>query len=259
MARAAYRIFGAGGRTGLAPGPVNWRTSKGPSRAFFVALRPTPRARGTSGPGLRMERPDVETDDRRGNGRRGAQGPGRRARVRLSRRRGAADLRRAVPPEPGCATSWCATSRARRTRPKATPARPARSACVLVTSGPGATNAVTGLTDALMDSIPLVVHHRPGADPPDRLRRLPGMRHGRHHPPLHQAQLPGAARRGPAAHPARGLLHRHHRPAGPGGGRHPQGRAVRHGDLRRPRRNIQHKTYGRSQGRPGADRARRWR
>src|SRR5579863_8680257 len=27
---------------------------------------------------------------------------------------------------------------------------------VLVTSGPGATNAVTGLTDALMDSIPIV-------------------------------------------------------------------------------------------------------
>src|SRR6202451_1909927 len=29
--------------------------------------------------------------------------------------------------------------------------------CVLVTSGPGATNAVTGLTDALCDSLPLVV------------------------------------------------------------------------------------------------------
>ena len=29
--------------------------------------------------------------------------------------------------------------------------------CFLVTSGPGATNAVTGLTDALMDSIPIVV------------------------------------------------------------------------------------------------------
>src|ERR1700749_4216160 len=28
--------------------------------------------------------------------------------------------------------------------------------CALVTSGPGATNAVTGLTDALMDSIPIV-------------------------------------------------------------------------------------------------------
>jgi acetolactate synthase I/II/III large subunit len=36
-------------------------------------------------------------------------------------------------------------------------ARPARSGAVLVTSGPGATNAVTGLTDALMDSIPIVV------------------------------------------------------------------------------------------------------
>src|ERR1700716_162964 len=32
-----------------------------------------------------------------------------------------------------------------------------RVGVVLVTSGPGATNAVTGLTDALMDSVPLVV------------------------------------------------------------------------------------------------------
>ena len=31
-----------------------------------------------------------------------------------------------------------------------------RTGCVLVTSGPGATNAVTGLTDALMDSVPIV-------------------------------------------------------------------------------------------------------
>ena len=33
------------------------------------------------------------------------------------------------------------------------------------------------------------LHHRPGADASDRQRRLPGMRHGRHHAPLHQAQL----------------------------------------------------------------------
>ena len=32
-----------------------------------------------------------------------------------------------------------------------------RCGVVLVTSGPGATNAVTGITDALMDSIPMVV------------------------------------------------------------------------------------------------------
>src|SRR5258707_5588966 len=32
-----------------------------------------------------------------------------------------------------------------------------RPGVVLVTSGPGATNAVTGLTDALMDSVPIVV------------------------------------------------------------------------------------------------------
>ncbi|HEY7301069.1 MAG TPA: acetolactate synthase 3 large subunit [Xanthobacteraceae bacterium] len=31
-----------------------------------------------------------------------------------------------------------------------------KTGCVLVTSGPGATNSVTGLTDALMDSVPLV-------------------------------------------------------------------------------------------------------
>ena len=36
---------------------------------------------------------------------------------------------------------------------------------VLVTSGPGATNAVTGLTDALMDSIPAGGSHRPGRRP----------------------------------------------------------------------------------------------
>ena len=71
--------------------------------------------------------------------------------------------------------------------------------CVLVTSGPGATNAVTGLTDALCDSDPAGGDHRAGADAPDRQRRLPGMRHRRHHAALHQAQLPGEEHRRPAA------------------------------------------------------------
>ena len=102
---------------------------------------------------------------------------------------------------------------------------------MLVTSGPGATNAVTGLTDALMDSIPLVVHHRPGADASDRQRRLPGMRHGRHHAALHQAQLPGEERQRSPARAARGVPHRRARPAGAGRGRHPEGHPVRQGHL----------------------------
>ena len=40
--------------------------------------------------------------------------------------------------------------------PKAMPDRPARSAWCSSPRGPGATNAVTGITDALMDSIPVV-------------------------------------------------------------------------------------------------------
>jgi hypothetical protein len=103
---------------------------------------------------------------------------------------------------------------------------------VLVTSGPGATNAITGIVDALMDSIPLVVitgqvaTHLIGTD------AFQECRHRRHHPLVHQAQLPGQ-RRGPrpAADHARGLPHRHLRPSGPGGHRHPQGRAVRQGRL----------------------------
>ena len=38
-----------------------------------------------------------------------------------------------------------------------------RPGVAMVTSGPAATNIVTPLCDAYMDSIPMVVHHRPGA------------------------------------------------------------------------------------------------
>ena len=57
---------------------------------------------------------------------------------------------------------------------------------VLVTSGPGATNAVTGLTDALMDSHPGGLPDRPGADASDRQRRVPG----RPTPPASPAPAP---------------------------------------------------------------------
>ena len=38
-----------------------------------------------------------------------------------------------------------------------------RPGVAMVTSGPAATNIVTPLCDAYMDSVPMVVHHRPGA------------------------------------------------------------------------------------------------
>ena len=64
-----------------------------------------------------------------------------------------------------------------------------RPGVAMVTSGPAATNIVTPLCDAYMDSIPLVVDHRPGAVRGDRHRRVPGVRHRRHHDAGHQAQL----------------------------------------------------------------------
>ena len=129
---------------------------------------------------------------------------------------------------------------------------------LLVTSGPGATNAITGLTDALMRFDPARLHHRPGADPSHRLRRVPGMRHDRHHPQLHQAQLSRPPGRGLAAHPARGLLHRLARPTRSGRRRHSEGRAVRKRRLcvpeEHPAQDLSAAAQGRSRARPARDR-----
>ena len=129
---------------------------------------------------------------------------------------------------------------------------------VLVTSGPGATNAVTGLTDALMDSIPGGLHHRPGAHASHRQRRVPGVRYRRHHPALHQAQLAGEERGRPRPRPARGVLRRPHRPARPGGGGHPQGRPVRHRHLHRPQGCQAQDLSAARQGRRRRPSPRRW-
>ena len=59
------------------------------------------------------------------------------------------------------------------------------------TSGPGATNLVTGLVDAMMDSIPIVAITGQVTTQADRQRRVPGSRHVRHHALLHQAQFHG--------------------------------------------------------------------
>ena len=80
---------------------------------------------------------------------------GRREHLRHPRRRDPPGVR----PAHGLhrsGTSWCATSRAPGTPPRGTPPRPARWASAWRPPGPGATNLVTPIADAHMDSVPMV-------------------------------------------------------------------------------------------------------
>ena len=65
----------------------------------------------------------------------------------------------------------------------------------MATSGPGATNLVTALADAYMDSVPIVAITGQVGTAHDRHRRVPGSRHHRHHAADHQAQRAGDRRR----------------------------------------------------------------
>ena len=102
---------------------------------------------------------------------------------------------------------------------------------VLVTSGPGATNAVTGLTDALMDSIPVVcltgqvATHMIGNDAFQECDTT-----GITRPCTKHNYLVKDVER-PRPRDARGVLRRQQRPAGPGRGRSSEGRADRHRHL----------------------------
>ena len=84
----------------------------------------------------------------------------------------------------------------------------------MATSGPGATNLVTCIADAYMDSIPLVAITGQVFQTVHRQGRVSGDGLFRDDAADHQAQLPGAQGRGPAAHVQGSLPHRQP-PAGP--------------------------------------------
>ena len=92
------------------------------------------------------------------------------------------------------------------------------------TSGPGATNLVTGIGTALARLRADGRDHRERAQRPDRQGRVPGDRHQRHHAADDQAQLPGPRRQRPAARRRRGVPHRPLRATRAGPHRHHQGR-----------------------------------
>ena len=175
--------------------------------------------------------------------------------VRLSGRRGAADLRRAVPAGQGPAHPGAARA-GRRARGRGLCALDRQGRLRAGDLGPGRDQRGHRPHRCADGFDPDRGHHRAGADPPDRQRRLPGMRHGRHHAAVHQAQLPGQEHRRPAARAARGVPHRRERTAGAGGGRHPEGHPVRQGRLFQAEGLRPQGLPAEAQGRPRQDQGR---
>ena len=66
-----------------------------------------------------------------------------------------------------------------------------RVGVAIATSGPGATNLVTAIADAHMDSVPMIAITGQVFSTLDGHRRVPGGRHRRHHDADHEALVPG--------------------------------------------------------------------
>ena len=101
----------------------------------------------------------------------------------------------------------------------------------LVTSGPGVTNAVTGIATAYMDSIPIVVIT--GQVPTHAIGLcVSGVRHGRHYAAMREAQFPRKRCRRSGRDIEESFLHCRNRAAWPGGGRYSKRRVDGQGALR---------------------------
>ena len=102
-----------------------------------------------------------------------------------------------------------------------------RPGVCMATSGPGATNLVTAMADAKLDSIPLVAitgqvaRKSIGTDAFQETPIVESL------PRDHQAPLSGDRSPGIAPDHERGLSHRHHRASRTGPDRHAEGRAAR--------------------------------
>ena len=161
----------------------------------------------------------------------------RRARLRPVRAHEHRAARRARE-ERASRSSTCGTSRSPRTRPTATRGRRSRRGVVLSHLGPGLTNAATGVANAALDSIPMVViagdvpTHYFGKHPHQEINLHADAVAVRDLPAVREARV---ARR-PAAplprDPRQGLHARRERPARAGAGRRADGRLLG-GDRRR--------------------------
>ena len=90
-----------------------------------------------------------------------------------------------------------------------------RPGVCVATSGPGATNLITPIGDAHMDSVPMLAITGQVGTPWNRDGRLPGGRYRRCHDALRQALLPHHPFGGHRPVRGRGLSHRLHRTPGP--------------------------------------------